>query len=181
MPILRDWEIKYYDDIYPHLIGKVYNDPRFPDGTEIITSLLFEMADGVAQTKNTMYILEEEKEGEFMDKELDNLFDDGMEYKELTSMYFITTLTDCSDNNYSSRCVGYVKDKEVAIDLVENNIYDIFETIYHYAVIERIPEGIYQYALDDDAIWFKFNIETEKYEQISKPKELEHICGFSIG
>ena len=105
----------------------------------------------------------------------------GVEYKEPEGLYFITTITDCSKDNYSSRCVGYVKDKDVAIDIVKNNVCDLFETIYHYAVIEKIEEGLYQYALDDDAIWFEFNCETEEYEMIPKPKEMENIIGFAIG
>ena len=60
MPILRDWTKYYYIEEYNDfcLIGKVYNDSRFPDGSEIRTSEVLEINGVIAKTKNTKYILE---------------------------------------------------------------------------------------------------------------------------
>lgn len=61
MPILKEWKLISsfpYENNLKFLQGKVYNDTRFADGTEIRTSILLEVDDGVAQTQNTMYILE---------------------------------------------------------------------------------------------------------------------------
>jgi len=93
-------------------------------------------------------------------------------------MYFITSVS--KDDN---RCVGYFSDKETAIEVVENNVGDLYEAgCYPYIVIENIPEGIYQY--DQDPIWFTYVEKTEKY-QISPPplfiRKERHLVGFAIG
>lgn len=64
MPILRNWKVlKYYSQVHGkemyYLTGRVYNDSRFPNGSEIRTSAVLEIDDGVAQTLNTTYILED--------------------------------------------------------------------------------------------------------------------------
>ncbi len=63
MPILRNWKVlKYYSQVHQkemtYLTGRVYNDTRFLDGSEIRTSAVLEMTDGYARTRNTEYILE---------------------------------------------------------------------------------------------------------------------------
>ena len=63
MPILRNWKVlEYYSSVHlekvQYLTGQVFNDIRFPDGTEIRTSILKEFGDGIAKTQNTTYILE---------------------------------------------------------------------------------------------------------------------------
>ena len=93
-------------------------------------------------------------------------------------MYFITTITNLfSDGN--SRCIGYFSKQEDAIETIESNWGDFWETIYSYAVIENVPEGVYQ--LDFNPLWFKYDTNTEKYKQIDRPKETLHQCGFGIG
>ena len=63
MPRLRNWKVvEYYSSVHLErvscLTGQVFNDTRFPDGTEIRTSIVKEFGDGFAQTENTIYILE---------------------------------------------------------------------------------------------------------------------------
>lgn len=63
MPILRNWKVlKYYSTVHEkeifYLTGQIFNDTRFPNGSEIRTSTLLEIDDGIAQTQNTTYILE---------------------------------------------------------------------------------------------------------------------------
>lgn len=92
-------------------------------------------------------------------------------------MYFITSVAEDD-----SRCVGYVTSLEEAKDIVENNRYDLNEAgCYPYAVIENIPAGIYHY--DFEPLWFKFNDETEKYDEIDfSPDFIEQpTVGFAIG
>ncbi len=94
-------------------------------------------------------------------------------------MYFITTV-DPKDNDV--RCVGYFSDKDMAIEVVENNIGDIYEAgCYQYAVIEHIPEGIYQY--DTEPLWFTYIEKTQKYQPCATPLFIrkEHMVGFAIG
>ena len=92
-------------------------------------------------------------------------------------MYFITTI-DSKDGD--QRCVGYYSSFEKAEEVVLDNIFDICETCYDYAVIENIPEGLYQY--DQNAIWYKWNDVDEKYEKIEKrPEQYKKFVGFAIG
>ena len=60
MPILKNWRTaKYYSDLSEFcLVGEIYNDTRFEDGTEIRTSEVLELKNGYARTRNTTYILE---------------------------------------------------------------------------------------------------------------------------
>lgn len=95
-------------------------------------------------------------------------------------MYFITTI--CKFDEYGpkgTRCVGYFKDLEEAKDIVTNNKCDLWETIYNYAVIEKIGEGLYQY--DQNPIWFQWCHETKTYKEIEKPEEAKNFVGMSIG
>jgi hypothetical protein len=85
-------------------------------------------------------------------------------------MYFITTFTkyDILDSKFieigSSRTVGYYKNKKDAIDTILENCGDIWETIYTYAVVERIEPGLYPIA--DERWFFKWNMDTRQYEPI---------------
>ena len=93
-------------------------------------------------------------------------------------MYFITTI-DSKKND--TRCVGYYSDFKKAEDCVLDNIFDIHETCYDYAVIENIPEGLYHY--DENPIWFEWDEITKRYKRINfPPKFIEKgFVGFSIG
>ena len=91
-------------------------------------------------------------------------------------MYFITML---EDGDALGRCVGYYKTFEEAEDAVKENKMDICESCYLYAVIENVPEGLYQY--DTEAKWYKFNMEEEKYEEFEKPECFKCMVGFGIG
>lgn len=94
-------------------------------------------------------------------------------------MYFITAI-EIKDNEYKgSNCVGYVDSLLEAIEILQENRDDINETIYDYAVIENIPQGIYQ--IDQNPIYFKFNYKEHKYERCNKPESLGRLVGFAIG
>ena len=92
-------------------------------------------------------------------------------------MYFITSISE----KHGYRCVGYVSKLEDAVDIVENNKYDLWEAGYYpYAVIENVEEGIYQYDLNP--LWFKYNMEKEIYEKSERPSFIgKHFVGFGIG
>jgi len=97
-------------------------------------------------------------------------------------MYFITGIEKL-DEDYGvtgSRCFGYYKTFENADIAVRNNCCDINETIYNYAVIEFIEEGIHSICIDQR--WFyKFDYDNGIYEEIDEPEEVKHSCNFSIG
>jgi hypothetical protein len=105
-------------------------------------------------------------------------------------MYFITTIEHLPQGDYmemgDTRCIGYYNNFEKAEEAVINNYCDIWETCYNYCVIEKIPEGLYQYAVgskyaDNDRWFYKYNKETNQYNFIEEPIEFEHLCGLAIG
>ena len=77
-------------------------------------------------------------------------------------MYFITMYADLEDCGNDKSFVGWFKSRRRAMNCVVNNIYDLNETVYKYARISYIPEGIYMCPQKD--VWFKFNADTRKYE-----------------
>lgn len=94
-------------------------------------------------------------------------------------MYFITTIQEKNNEIIDQRCVGYMDTYEDAKEIVKYNEYDIFETIYNYAVIEAIPSGVYKY--DTEPQWFKYNEEVENYYECDKPEFAKGMVGFGIG
>ncbi|MFG6572023.1 hypothetical protein ACGYLO_10500 [Sulfitobacter sp. 1A13353] len=101
-------------------------------------------------------------------------------------MHFITTLTDLSAANNEaphrdSRCVGYLKDKDQAVRLIEMNAGDINEAgTFPLCVIETMAEGIYPIASPVD--WFAWDEAKQGYARFDGPPEdLQGVCGFSLG
>ena len=77
-------------------------------------------------------------------------------------MYFITMYADLEDCENDKSFVGWFKSRAKAINRVVNNAGDLNETVYEYARVSFIPEGIYMPPEED--IWFAFNYDTKKYE-----------------
>ena len=99
-------------------------------------------------------------------------------------IYTITTLNKLHEENipYDSlgpRCIGWFNNHEDAKHAVTNNMGDMWEGSYTYAVIERVGEGLYQ--TEPDYELFKFNTKTMKYEPIETPEYMKHFCSFGIG
>jgi len=98
-------------------------------------------------------------------------------------MYFITGIEKL-DKDYGikgSRCFGYKKTFEEADLSVKENHCDINETIYDYAVIEFIEDGIHQICWNDKRWFYKFDYDKGIYEAIDEPEEVKRLCNFSIG
>ncbi len=99
-------------------------------------------------------------------------------------VYFVATIRNIDiEGTTGSRTVGYFLTKEEAIKCVEENWCDLYEAGYYkYAVIEDVEPGLYT-SYNSKPIFFKWSgdIKTGHYKKISKPKELEHIFGFTIG
>lgn len=79
-------------------------------------------------------------------------------------MYFITTV--CI-HDLATVTVGYFSDKEKAIMAVKENRLDMWETVYEYAVIQKIEEGLYPDPTEE--IWFEFDNDKKIYCEISEP------------
>lgn len=98
-------------------------------------------------------------------------------------MYFVTCFQkyEIDKNGWPDvgavRTFGYYNDRDVAIKSVEINICDIHEYLYAYAVIECIPEGLYNLATE--RIFFKWNEDKEMYEAIEPIKD--HFGNYAFG
>lgn len=79
------------------------------------------------------------------------------------------------------RVVGYYFTYEDAINAVVHNECDIFETMYKYALIEKVEPGLYSGASAENRWLFKFNQDSYEYESVAIPEIMEHIYGLSIG
>ena len=103
-------------------------------------------------------------------------------------MYFITAMTNLTPfiesspegaQKHASNCCGYFHNKSEAIDAVMGNRCDLFETCFHYIVIEYVPEGIYPIA--EEIAWYKYSPQTNQYEEIKKPKETHNTINYCFG
>jgi hypothetical protein len=83
-------------------------------------------------------------------------------------IYFVTTLEDLYDSYSFKRTVGYYCNIEDAKYVVENNVCDINETCYDYAVIEEIEEGMYPRV--EQQLFYKFDYFDKKYKETSYNK-----------
>ena len=75
------------------------------------------------------------------------------------------------------RCMGWFSTKEEAENAVENNINDIYENFYEYAIIEKVDSGIKL----PDVERYLYKWENDKYKPIDIPIELNNISNFGIG
>lgn len=94
--------------------------------------------------------------------------------------YFITVFRNYDTQGpHNMRCWGFYDNFEDAEMVVTDNITDIYETIYTYAVIEEYKQGISNYNFER---WFyEYNENECGYCPIEEPKELRHYVGFALG
>ena len=80
-----------------------------------------------------------------------------------------------------ARTVGYYFTYDDARDAVVNNYGDIHETIYNYALIEKVAPGIYNGATADSRSLFSYNKEKKTYDPVEEPAFLSNFYGIGIG
>ena len=93
-------------------------------------------------------------------------------------IYLITVFEECEPwkepYNYilgDVRSVGWRPTLEMAVEAVETNMCDIWETCYDYACIEELDYGLYPFA---NQRWFyKYNEKTGRYDEIDEPHILK--------
>ena len=99
-------------------------------------------------------------------------------------MFFISCFTDISVNKLgypdigNARTVGFVETLEKAGEILLNNVGDLWESIYQYAVIEDISPGIY--SVPEDRCFFKFDEDRQGYYPIEEPEELKNVAVFAF-
>ena len=101
-----------------------------------------------------------------------------------TTTIYVVTVFQKIDNSLDSsltfgdrRCVGWFESMDEADWAVTNNIADMHNNFYEYAIIERIEPGIFM--VDTDRVIYQWN--NDKYEKIEIPKELTTVSNFGIG
>ena len=78
----------------------------------------------------------------------------------------------------SQNLCGWYKSKVDAFRAVKENMCDIRETCYNYALIEEVSEGLY--SCSRTRWFFKFDIDSKTYKQIEEPEQLSHFSGFTL-
>ena len=76
------------------------------------------------------------------------------------------------------RTWGYYKEREMAVQALHENWTDMQETLYSYALIEKIEEGIS--ATANERQWFKWDVARQGFFEIEEPECVEHIVNFAI-
>ena len=89
------------------------------------------------------------------------------------NVFFITTIdiTDKENKNFYLANSGFPLFFEDAKAVVEENICDIFEYCYKYAVIEELEP--YLYPERKNVWWYKWDKEQEKYLPITTDATIE--------
>ena len=101
-------------------------------------------------------------------------------------IYVIKTMTKCETVDEfwcefgHERNIGYYCDLNAAQETVINNECDIWETIYTYAMIEEVYEGLYGSA-GTRTWWYKYNDKIGMYEEMPQPEFTKNRFGFTIG
>jgi hypothetical protein len=87
-------------------------------------------------------------------------------------IYFVIMKETLED--FKTHTVGWFVNVNDAIEFVKNNLLDIREDCYNYAIIEKSNEGVYNFN-ENSQIWFKYN--NEKFKMIKMPKKFKNVLG----
>ena len=100
-------------------------------------------------------------------------------------MYFITCFQKYEQTKYGVpdvgdyRTFGYYTHKERAIECLHNNNLDIHEDMYDYAVVEKIPMGLYPLA--EERIFFKWDEEKHLFSEIDGTEFANNFGNYAFG
>lgn len=158
--------------------GKIYMDNDLIRKTDVL-QILYDLKKDISDNKAPVNY------GTILDIIHNIRYMDSVSHENGQIIYTITMLEKVENDKNgwpsfgSTNIVGYYTDLDVAIEAVTSNACDINETVYDYAVIEEVSEGLYNPSIK--SYWFKYNRTKDSYEPIDEPNEVKHICGFSIG
>ena len=77
-----------------------------------------------------------------------------------------------------SEIVGFRHELEDAKETVKENMCDIWETMFNYALIEKVEPCLYPDCLE--RWFFRYNRETGKYEEIEEPDWIKNFAGIGF-
>lgn len=79
----------------------------------------------------------------------------------------------------ATRIFGYKETFEKAQEALNNNCCDMFEYLYHYAVVEEIGPGIHPEV--ENRWFFEWNEDKHGFFEISEPKVFKGFCNIALG
>jgi hypothetical protein len=101
-------------------------------------------------------------------------------------MWFITVfekLGEVYENGFpnlgSQRTWGYYSKRECAVNALHDNLGDMRDFMYNYAVIEKVDEGVMPLAYNRQ--WFKWDSKKIGYYEIEEPECVNNFSNFAIG
>lgn len=96
-------------------------------------------------------------------------------------MYFITVFEHVKEwpHTGDQRTWGYYHRFMEAQKAVENNLTDMREGCYDYALIERIEPGICAHS--EQMQWYMWDSENGRYTEIDQPESMKRLCNFALG
>lgn len=100
-------------------------------------------------------------------------------------MYFITCFARYEQTKYGvpdigdCRTFGYYPHKEWAIEDLHNNNTDLHERLYNYAVVEKIPMGLYPLA--EERIFFKWDEEKQGFFEVDGAEFEDCFGNYAFG
>ena len=101
-------------------------------------------------------------------------------------MYFITCMEMCTKDPFigiftggDTRCFGYKETLEAAEKALNENMCDMHEYIYNYAVVEKL--GPYIHPDVEEEYWFKWDHDKGGFFRIEKPKAAYGVCNHALG
>lgn len=101
-------------------------------------------------------------------------------------MYFITCMEKCERmpklgwfDGGSKRCFGYKETLEEAEEALNENMCDMYEYCYVYAVVEKL--GPYIHPNVEEEYWFKWDDDRGGFFRIDKPEAAYRVCNHALG
>lgn len=97
-------------------------------------------------------------------------------------MYFVSTREEDDCKELYGGAWGYFWNKESAVDAVHRNVTDMHETIYPYAIIERLEPGLF--PIPKEREWFGWVEEKDGFYEIETPecdKYFPHNFSVALG
>ena len=100
-------------------------------------------------------------------------------------MFFITCFEKCEKDEIGcfvtgdTRTFGYFDNLETCIHALNENICDMHECLYKFAVIESIGQGIHPHA--KEISWFQWDDEKQGFFEIEKPECTRNYSNYALG
>ena len=97
-------------------------------------------------------------------------------------MYFVCTRGEEDCKELYGGAWGYYRNRDEAINAVHRNVTDMHETIYPYAIIERLDPGLF--PVPKERAWFGWDEEKDGFYEIETPacdKYFPHNFSVALG